>query len=371
MIRILECGMGKKNNPGGIESYLINQYRCIYDKCQVDYLKCVDGEMAYEDEILKHSKIYSIPERKYHYIKFYIELIVLAFHVRGKYDCFVFNTGSLSQAFPLVFACLAGIDKRIIHAHAQSDEIDVNIFRKIMYAVNRPIVSLFATEYWACSEEAGRWLFHGKNYRIINNAIDSKKFSYNESVRRKMRKELNLENNFVIGHIGRFSPIKNHMFLLKVFDKIHSVDKTSVLLLIGDYKNSKTSAYTESVMAAIKKHNLSDCVRIIDFTYNINEYYQAMDVFVLPSIKEGLPLVTIEAQAASLPCVVSEGVPKGADVIPELITHISLDNMSNWVDKILGLRNRKQRFERYREIVAGGFDVHYESENIIKYLISR
>ena len=166
-----------------------------------------------------------------------------------------------------------------------------------------------------------------KNYTVINNGIDIEKFKFNQGVRNKIRKELNIENKFVIGHVGRFSHEKNHEFIVDVFNEIYKQDKNSVLLLIGDGPLKKE---TEE---KVNKLNLSNNVIFTGTKSNVSDYYQAMDIFVLPSFQESFGLVAIEAECSGLPCFISEYVPNEVMICNS--TKIKLKYIKEWVTKIL------------------------------------
>ena len=178
----------------------------------------------------------------------------------------------------------------------------------------RPFSKKYATDYFACSELAGRWLFGDKTFEqgkvtIINNAIDLDKFKYDEKVRKEKRKELNInDDTLVVGHIGRFVAQKNHTFLIDIFSELHKKEKNSILLLIGQ------GPLIGEIKQKVETLGISDSVKFLGQRDDVNELYNAMDLFLFPSLYEGLGMVLIEAQANGLPCIASTEVPKNARV---------------------------------------------------------
>ena len=213
----------------------MNYYRNI-DKSKVQFDFIVDEDSSYipREEIERlGGKVIIVPP--YQKIFKYIRTLKKVFK-ENNYKIVHSNLNTLS-VFPLFAAKLAGVPVRIAHSHSTSNkkEWKKNILKNIL----RPFSKVFATDYFACSEYAGRWLFGNKTFEegkvtIIKNAIDVDKFKYNEEIRNKIRKQLNVEEKFVIGHVGRFMEQKNHEFLIDIFNKIHMKRKESILLLIGD-----------------------------------------------------------------------------------------------------------------------------------------
>lgn len=198
------------------------------------------------------------------------------------------------------------VKKIIVHAH--SSGID-NDFFKIKTFINKCMVKILDKKYFfhvSCSDLASNFCFSKKvdNIYFLPNAIDMKKFYFDEQIRKTVRKKENWENKFVIGHIGRFVEQKNHKFLIDVFEEIAKVKKDSILVLIGEGK------LKEKIQEKIQTLNLEDKVFIFNPRNDVCELYQGFDMFVLPSLYEGLPVVGVEAQTADLPCVFSDVITK-------------------------------------------------------------
>ena len=332
---------------GGVEAVILNYFRNINkSKFVFDFVidsDSTDNNFINEIQELGGTIIKCPPYQKLHkYNKFLYKLFK-----EKKYDIVHSNINTLS-VFPLRMAEKAGIKIRIAHSHSTSNpkEWKKNLLKNIL----RPFSKKYANVYFACSELAGRYLFGNKTFDegkvvIINNAINLDKFKYNEEKRKEIRKKLNIKNDtFVIGHIGRFVAQKNHTFLIDIFNEMHKKNENSVLLLIGQ------GTLQNEIKEKVDKLGLANSVKFIGQVTNANDYYNAMDVFVLPSIYEGLGMVLIEAQANELPCIASTEVPKEA-TISNQIEYIELDkNSSYWAKRILNKNRSKVNFEYNEKI---------------------
>jgi len=225
----------------------------------------------------------------------------------------------------------------------------------------RPFSKKYATHYFACSEYAGKWLFGnktgGSKLTVLNNAIDLEKFSFDNDMREKLRAELGLENKFVLGNIGRFCFQKNHDFLIDVFYRVYKMDNSAVLMLIGE------GELVDTVREKVRSLNLEKSVLFLEPKENINDYYQAMDVFVLPSHYEGFGIVALEAQAAGVPTICSDKVPN-VTRLSEDIEYISLDTPADkWAEAIM-LRKNAGRKNSIDYIRKKGYDIKVEARKL-------
>ena len=296
---------------GGVESVIMNYYRHI-DKSKVQFDFICDSDstnIPYEEiESLGGRVILCPPYQKlFQYIKFLTKLFK-----DNDYKIVHSNINTLS-VFPLFAAKKAGVPVRIAHSHSTSNkkEWKKNIVKNIL----RPFSKRYATVYFACSELAGRYMFGDKSFNeskvtIINNAIDLDEFKYDKKLRNKKRKELNIdEDTLVIGHIGRFVDQKNHEFLVDIFNDVHKKNKKAILLLIGQGPKE------ELIKQKVKELKLTKSVKFLGQRSDVKELYQTMDVFLLPSLYEGLPVVGVEAQASGLLCILSSAMTKETKVL--------------------------------------------------------
>ena len=236
----------------------------------------------------------------------------------------------------LVLAKNCGIENRIVHCH------NTTCSNPLLNSLLLPLFYRLSTIRLACSEEAGNWLYKGRSYTVLNNAIDTEVFCFDELKRNLYRKELGLENQFIIGHIGRINEQKNHEYLVRVFKKFHDHAPDSKLICIGE------GALRPDLEQLISDLGLEEHVMLLGEHKNVENLLDAMDCFVFPSKWEGLGMVLLEAQAGGLPCIASDAVPKEADM--GLIKYLPLGNMSPWCHAIEDIKNREQNRCRDSEL---------------------
>lgn len=244
------------------------------------------------------------------------------FFKNNKFDivhCNVANTGVIF----LYFAKKYNVKVRILHSHATSSAD--KLFKKIRNNIISVFTKKFANEYFACSEAAGKAMFGRKEYFVLNNCVDYQKFKYDEILRKKLRKKYNVENDFVIGNIGRLCNQKNQKFLIELLTKLTNCK----LMIIG---NGPLENYLKEYAY---KMNVQDRIIFTGSISNTNEIYNVFDVFALPSIYEGLPVVGVEAQANGLPCTFSENITKEVK-INENVKFLKLD-IDEWQTNILNI----------------------------------
>lgn len=342
---------------GGVESVVMNYYNYIdREKIQFDFICDEDSTNIPYDEIEKlGGKVILIPPYQ-RIVKYHKTLKNVL--KDGNYKIVHSHINTLS-VFSLFAAKCAGVPVRIAHSHSTTNkkEKKKNILKQIL----RPFSKLFATDYMCCSEYAGRWLFGNKEYNkgnvyLLNNAIDLDKFKYDEKVRIKKRKELNIEDDtLVIGHVGRFVEQKNHRFLIDIFNEVHKQNDNSILILVGQ------GPLIEEMKNKIKSLDLENCVKFLGQRKDINELYQTMDLFLFPSLYEGLGMALVEAQMSGLYCLTSDVVPTKAKVSNN-IEFISLRiNERKWADHIRNIDNSLNRKMDKKKISCMGFDIKNEA----------
>ncbi len=366
MKKILVFGI--TDNPGGMESVIMNYYRYIdRDKVQMEFL-CNTQKVAYESEILQlGGVIYRIPARK-DGIGVFRKALKKFFAENGKrYTAFWFNTCSLANIDYLKEAKKAGIPCRIIHCHnaANGD----SFLRGMIHKLNQRKAIRLATDYWSCSSDANQW-FYGKKdiekrpeYRLINNAIAAKEFVLDENVRAQYRKQLNIENKIVLGHVGRFHFQKNQKFLIPIMKLLKERKVDAVLLLVGQGDDQKV------IEQRVREEQLQDCVYFLGVRDDIKQLLWAMDVFIFPSVFEGLSLSILEAQAAGLPCIASDQIsPKSK--VEENFQFLSLDAQpSKWVEAILEALNCERK-DNCKCFVDAGLDIACEAKKMEDFFLS-
>ncbi|EIM05714.1 group 1 glycosyl transferase [Planococcus antarcticus DSM 14505] len=352
-------------NRGGAEAMIMNLYRNIdRSKVQFDFVVNDSSEKySYEREIEKMGgKVFRVPRYTVtnyaSYKKAWEELII--HHPEWK----IIHGHHTSPAF--IYLHVAKRLKRITIAHshiAGGEKTLKSYFKSIIRYPTR-----YTAEYlFACSESAAEWMFGNKSSRayVLNNSIEAKKFIYSESTRKEKREELGIEKKFVIGHVGRFQTQKNHSFIIDIFKTIHEKNDDAILLLVGE--GELRTVITEKV----EKLGLTNYVIFTGVRADIPELLQAMDLFLFPSLYEGLGMVAIEAQAAGLPCIVADTIPKEA-FITNLIESVSLKEPGDfWGKKILRYKEIDyQRLNRYEEIKSKKYDIGETSKWLEDFYIS-
>lgn len=291
----------QRMEAGGTQALLMNIYRKIdRTKVQFDFLVVYKEKQFYDDEIESMGgHVYKLSFREDLNLPKFQKDLKDFFKQHHEYQivhCHAYTIGY----FCLKAAKKAGIPVRIAHSHNNETVHDIKYLPKLFM---QRLFTLNATDLFACSEEAGKYLFNDKPFQVLKNAIDSQQFVANENTRREVRQELGLENKFVVGHVGRLHPQKNHDFLIDVFAEIKKKKPDAELILVG------TGPLEEKVRSKVADMGLTENVQFLGNRKDMNRIYQAMDIFVFPSLFEGLGIVAIEAQAAGVPIVCSEGLP--------------------------------------------------------------
>ena len=350
---------------GGVESVLMNYFRHIdRTKIQFDFLCDFDStNIPYEEIESLCGKVILIPpyQKVFRYQK---ELIRIFKENKYKIVHSHINTMSI---FPLRAAKRAGVPVRIAHSHSTTNKREWK--KNLLKQVLRPFSKVYATDYMCCSELAGRWLFGDKEYDkgnvyLLNNAINLDKFKYDEGIRERKRKELNIpEDTLVIGHVGRFVEQKNHRFLIDIFNEVHKENSNSLLLLAGQ------GPLMNEIKEKVKELNLTENVKFLGQRNDVNELYQAFDVFCLPSLYEGLPVVGVEAQATGLLCILSDDMTKETKVL-ETTKFLPLNISANkWASEIIKKHKMYVRKDTIEEITKNNFNIKNEVDKLeCKYL---
>jgi len=316
----------------GITKYLLNLLsKYDKEKTQIDLLyKGKDEEFEKRIKELGYN-IHCINSLK-RPLKQLIETINIC--KKNKYDVAYFNVSESYNCIGILAAKLCRVKKIIIHSHSSSafgKNPVIRMHKRILNKVCKPLIYYCANTYYACSSNAAKWLFPHRifktqNYEIIYNTIDFEKFKFDQDVRNSVRKELDIENKFVLGFVGRFSREKNTLFLLDILKKLQ-MHKDAVLLTVGDGKE-----YCKFVNYA-EKLGIKDRIISVGKSDTVEKYYQAMDALLLPSFFEGLPVVALEAQVSGVPCFISDRVDSQI-VISNNTKLISIKNCEKWVEEI-------------------------------------
>ena len=275
-----------------------------------------------------------------------------------------YNTSDAIDFTNMLAAKLGGVKHITVHSH-DAGYLTENKLKRALFQICRQMLPLVGDAFWGCSDLAARFMFPNsvikkKNYIVLHNGIELKKFAYDPAVRARVRSELGLDGRFVVGHAGRFTDQKNHLYLIDIFAQIYRKDPAAVLLLFG------TGETMERCREKAARLGLGDAVMFQGATARMAEMYQAMDVFVMPSIHEGLPVVGVEAQASGLRCVLSDEITREADVAGTSVFLSLNDPPEKWADTILQVKDipRVSGVEKLRE---ERYDISQTAETFQEY----
>lgn len=339
-------------NRGGLETMLMNYYRQMdRSKIQFDFMVHREEDGHYDDEIRRlGGRIYRMPKIKPGNYRKYFKLLDQFFNEHKEYKV-IHSHINENSSFVLRAAKRAHIPCRIAHSHLSDLSLDYKLPFRIYAKTsmkNQP------THYFACSIKAGEWLF-GKNVsksdrvQVLNNAVNTSEFRFDPKKRAQIRKELGLkENQIAIGHIGRFNLQKNHKYLVYIFQEVHRRRPDSVLILAGD------GVLRGKIERKVEELELTPFVKFLGVRNDVPDLMQGFDLFLFPSLYEGLPVVLVEAQAAGLPCVVADTITKEAKITDTLLYEDLENPPSLWAEKILDLD--VTRMETTEELSSKGYD---------------
>ncbi|MCD8363039.1 MAG: glycosyltransferase family 1 protein [Lachnospiraceae bacterium] len=326
MIRVLQCV--NNMHRAGLETMLMNYYRSMdRTKLQFDFLTHRPEKSDYDDEILSlGGRVFYAPRLLPQNYPAYFRYMKQFWADHPEYQIVHAHIDSMSY-LPLLTAKEAGVPVRIAHSHNTSIDLDYKYPLKLFF---KGRLSSVANYRCACGQEAGKFLFGDEDFTVIPNAIDGDRFLFDARTREEMRAELGIsQDEFVIGHVGRLCHQKNHRFLLKIFTSVLKQRPNALLLLVG------TGEKESAIRRQAQELGIDSRVRFLGSRGNVDQLYQAMDVLVLPSLFEGVPVVGIEAQFSDLPCVFSDKVPNEVK-ISEKTVFLSLEQPPEvWAEAIL------------------------------------
>ena len=338
-------------DTGGAETFMMKIYRKLdKEQYQMDFVVCKNG--FYDDEVRQMGgKIFVIPLRTKHFLKSFSMLRRIV--KENSYKSVLKLGTSPIVVFDLLAVKLGGAEKICL----RSCNAPKNVSKKqeILNFMLRPFMNRLANVKLAPSDLAGRYTFGDKLYEkgdvvLLKNALDLEKYRYSECEREKIRKELCLGDSFAVGHIGRFVPQKNHKFLISVFSEFKRCNPNSKLVLVG------TGPLETDAKRCCDELNISDSVIFAGVRNDIPSLLSAFDIFLLPSLYEGMPNTVIEAQASGLLCIISDAITKQADVT-DGVTYVSLQKSPNeWARLILESKD-KPRMENGEKMREEGYSI--------------
>lgn len=352
-------------NRGGAETIAMNYYRHIdRSKVQFDFLVHRQTRGQYEDEIEElGGRIYRMMPIYPQNFNKYQKKVRDFFNEHKEYKIVHSHMSELG-CYALIEAEKQGIPIRICHAHSAHRDFNVKMIVRNYFKMRmRPYI----THMFTCSLDSGIWLYGEKNkskFITQNNGIDAKKFCYNYNKAMKIRKELKIENKFVIGHVGRFNKVKNHSFLIDIFFEVYKREPNSVLILVGE------GELENKIKSKVTKLGISDAVKFLGVRADIHRIFQAFDVFLFPSLFEGLPVTVIEAQASGLNCIVSNTITNEVN-ITGMVKYLSLqDSPETWANAIFQYKNGYLRENMFKTIACAGYDVEENAKWLEQFYLN-
>lgn len=362
-IRVLQFPVAA--SKGGVTQYVLNLWKNIdRNKIQFDFVT-FSQYLDFESELINSgSRIYHMscyPEQERQ--TFINEFNKILNH---NYDVIELHTSYWKDIIVEQLAKKCGIKKIIIHAHSSgitanlsNEEIEKATRKHV--AVRKQVTDALATDFWACSTKAAQWLFGGniavEKIKIIHNAIDVKKFTFNKEVRKKIRQQLNWNDQFIIGNVGRLESVKNHTFIIELFKQVHDKNQNSKLLLVGE------GSLRESIEKKIGELDLENDVLLLGKRDDVEKWLQAMDVFILPSFFEGLPIALVEAQCTGLKCIYSDNISDEVKITDNAI-QLPIDSMNEWVKRIMEESSGYERRGKDKELTQLGYDISRQIKEI-------
>lgn len=342
-------------NRGGAETMIMNLYRNIdREKIQFDFVENSYDDAAFDDEIKSlGGNIYRCPhyngKNHVQYVKWWKSFLK---EHGNEYKAIHGHLGSTAAIY-LWLARKEGL-YTIAHSHNTSDKS----LKSILYNLYAYPTRYIADYYFACSKDAGMSRYgkkvveNNEKFHVLNNAIQTDLFGYSNEIRKEIRTRYGISDLIVIGHVGRFFTQKNHLFLIDIFVAIHKKNPNTVLLLVGD------GELKEDIVQKIKGLGIEKNVILTGVQKNVSQFYQAMDVFVLPSLYEGLGIVAVEAQCTGLPCVISDTVSKECIVTKNQVQVCKLsDSSKKWAVTILKCIQNNRR-DSIAQVIEHGYDIH-------------
>lgn len=370
MYKVLIFGMTE--NPGGVESFVMNNYRNIdLKKVHFDFLCNTHKEIAFEDELkLNGSKVYHIFPRRKNPIRFYKEINAFFAKNAHKYDCIWVNLNTLVNIDYLKLAKKYGINRRIVHAH-NSKNMDEGLKGDLtarIHEYHKKYITLYATDFWACSMDAASWFYPTdilKKVKVIKNAIDINEVKFDLEKREQLRRQLNLNGKLVIGNVGRLHFQKNQQFILDILAKLRFKENNVQLILVGQGPDEiKLKEKAETL-------GIKDQVMFAGVQSDIQKWLSAFDIFVFPSRFEGLGIAGLEAEANGLPVIASNGVIPHELKINDNFKFLDLEcGSSIWAEEIKNIDLDREKFKKIKQNFTNeGYDINVAAKRLQKLLL--
>lgn len=370
MKRVLQFAYGLES--GGIEAFVTNLNSCkdVFEEPFDFLLYCSTNHVEFYEKknIALGSHIYKLGDDcSKNFVIACIQKRVRAYQFmkKNRYDVVHIHNSNVFCILEAMAAKMAGVSKVVVHSHNTTlGGKGIKKFIKYIFQVSgRPLWPLFADEYCACSTEAGIWMF-GKQavekgkVAVLKNGIIAENYYFNEKIRNKYRNKLGWDDNYIIGHVGRFSTQKNHVFLIDIFKEIYHREPKARLVLFG------VGELQEKIKEKVHKLGLDKVVCFYGTSSEINNWLQAMDLYLFPSLYEGLPVSGIEAQASGVQILASNTISSELE-ITDCINWMKLEQSSEqWAEKALELMKQRNSRDTQKKIQKAGYDIKVTAEEL-------
>lgn len=352
---------------GGVESVVLNYIKNMDKKDIFEFhviTQDINAKGCVKQFLDEGVKVHIITHKRKNILKNIYELYKI---LKSENFDIVHSHMNLLNFYALYLAKICGVNVRISHIHSALKAN--NLIKQIIYSVLKRLNILFANYYFACGYEAGLFLYGKKMIEsqkvvFINNAIETNFFKYDQDIREKIRLKYDIsESTLVIGHIGRFIDVKNHVFILDILNSIKSVKKNIKLILVG------SGELFDSIKKKVHDMNMDQYVIFVGNTNKAYLYYSAMDIFILPSIYEGLPVVSIEAQCSDLPCFFSDQIDQSCKII-DSVQFLPINKGADiWKNEIMNYQCNLRNKNVINDIINAGYDIKVEANRLKSFYI--
>lgn len=354
-------------DPGGVESLLMNVYRHIdRNLVQFDFMVHRPQPGFHEEEIKSlGGKIYRTPAFNPLHYAAYKNGIIKVFNEHPEYK--ILHAHADLNAWPIKFAAECGIPTRIAHSHNAKSVVNLKYF---FFQYEKRWIKNYCTDMFMCSTPAGIWSF-GKNavengkVTFIKNGVETARFQFNEEVRKDVRREIGAEDKIVFCHVGRFMQQKNHKFLIEIFNEIYRQNSNTMLIMAGD------GELKDECIQLAKNLGIENAVKFLGVRGDVERILQGADLFLFPSLWEGLPLTIVEAQAAGIPIVMSDVITDEVHITDGIKTCALSGGAKLWADTALSLVKSYKRHDCRNMVVDAGFDIQTTTDFLQQFYLER
>lgn len=351
-----------KENIGGVETNIINFLRHFENETIIADVLVKGSSFRFEKEINElGGKVVYMPKYLPN-VKAYRKVLKKVFE-KEKYDAVWCNFSGLTNIEVLRIAKMYNVPIRIAHSHVTGLAWGSNLAKAIvvpLHYFNKRRLSKYATDYWCCTEDAGKFMFPKQFWNdlvVVKDAINLDEYAFDIKNRNDVRNKYGIGEELVVGHIGRFTLAKNQKYLLDIFKQVSSNEPNAKLLFVAE------GELEEDIKAYANEIGVFDSVIFTGRVDDVSKYYSAMDVFLLPSIFEGLGMVLIEAQASGTPCVVSTNIPIDAKVTDGIEFLGIEESPEKWAKKVIEMSNRRID-NPIDSIKSFGYDIKDEAKKV-------